>query len=92
MPNYDSTKKEILVTDNQGGLHRYLKGNPCPQGSQVDAEIEVLTGWIAWKSGNLQDGMEPDTLPGTIVIAEKLGSFRFWYEWVLDTHEGRREK
>ncbi len=84
MPTYNSTKREILVTDSKGSLHRYLKGNPCLQGSQGDAEIEVLTGWIAWKSGTLQDGMEPDALPRTIIVAEKLGSFQFWYEWVLD--------
>lgn len=85
MPNFDSTKKEILVTDNQGGLHRYHKGNPYPRGgSQADAVIAVMTGKIECTNGRVWDVMEPDALPGTIIVAEDIDSFRLCYEWVLD--------
>lgn len=84
MPTYDSTKKEILVIDNQGDLHRYFKGCPCLQSSPTDAELFGLTGTLEWKSEKLQDDMELDKLPASIVVAEAIGSYRLRFDWFLD--------
>ncbi len=87
MPTYDIAKQQIILTDNEGHLRRYTKGIPVGWRRHRDAVIQVSQAWIEWKSVKLQDGMQADKLPKTILVAEDNGGMESdWlhFEWVLE--------
>jgi hypothetical protein len=86
MPTYDIAKQQIMVTDNEGHLRRYSKGIPVDWRHHRDAVIQVPLGRIKWKSKTIEDGMQADKLPQSIVVAEDHGGLEVdWldFEWVL---------
>jgi hypothetical protein len=87
MPTYDAANRQITLTDNKSHLRRYTKGKPAEWRRHRDAIIVVPLGRIEWKSVNLQDGMQAEKLPKTMIVAEDNGGFESdWlhFEWVLE--------